>query len=161
MDPMSLMMSSFRLVLMTSRGNAFCSANQGEPGLVANCLACSLIGVIHGMKLRVSGEPQKQNVQKLLGTTPEITQACQCPSLKVDRGYDGEHLLEDPLLAKFDTGAICNKASRNPFLSNRQIDEQKGKWKVDKKLKEHVEWHSGRYKLYSDLIRRCLEEVKD
>ena len=70
------------------------------------------------MRLRVSGESQQQNVQTLLGTNLEITQAGHHPSLKVDRGYSSEQLLADPLLAKFDTGAICNKSSKNPVVSS-------------------------------------------
>ena len=85
-------------------------------GPSADCLACSLVGVLLGMRLRVSGELQKQNVQKLLGTTPEITRSGHRPSLKVDRGYGSEQLIADPSLSKFDTVAICNKASRNPFI---------------------------------------------
>ena len=100
-------------------------------------------------------------MQKLLGTTPETTQARHRPSLKVDRRYGGKQLLEDPSLAKFETGAICNKASRNLFLSSGQIDEKKCKWKVNKKLKEDIERHSGRSKFDYDFIGRCLEEVKD
>ena len=56
---------------------------QGKAGTedpAANCFACSLIVVILGMRLRVSEESQKQNVQKLLGTTQEITQAGHRPS---------------------------------------------------------------------------------
>ena len=73
----------------------------GTEGPISDCLACSLIGVILGMKLRVSGESQQQNVQTLLGTNLEITQTGHHPSLKVDRGYSSEQLLADPLLAKF------------------------------------------------------------
>ena len=57
----------------------------GTEGPIADCFAYSLIGVLLEMRLQVSGELQKQNVQNLLKTTPEITQAGHHPSLKVDR----------------------------------------------------------------------------
>ena len=76
------------------------------------------------------------NVQTLLDTPLEIMQAGQLPPLKVDRRYGSEQLLADLLLANSDIGAICNKASGNPFLSSMQMDEQKGKWKVKKRIQK-------------------------
>ena len=133
----------------------------GTGGPIAHCLACSLIGVLLKMRLRVAGEPQKQNVQTLLGTTLAITKDGHHPSLKVDRGYGSEQLLADPSLVKFDTGAVCNTASRNHFLSSMPMDEQKGKWKVNKKFKTGTEPDSGRYELDYGLMVRCLYQYKN
>ena len=58
----------------------------GKDGPVSDCLAEALVGVLLGMRLRASGESQRENVKKLIDTVPPITQALHQPSMKIDRG---------------------------------------------------------------------------
>ena len=53
----------------------------GTDGPIANCLACLLVRVLLGLRLRVSDESHNQNVQTLLGNNPEIAHAGHHTSL--------------------------------------------------------------------------------
>ena len=77
---------------------------------------------ITGARLRITGEPQRKNVETLLSTTPTITSRdpnkkakCSC-----DRGYTDEEFLGNQNLDPYDAAAINNEAARNPFLSTEQ-----------------------------------------
>ena len=87
-----------------------------KEGPVADCLADSQIGILYGTRLRVTGEPQKDNVTELMKTVPPITQAGHHPGFASDRGYIEEKLIADPTVAQFESIGICNDASRNPFV---------------------------------------------
>ena len=58
-------------------------------------------------------------------------------------------------------GAILKKSSRNPFLSSMQMDDQKGKWKVNKKFTKETEPDFGTYEFDYGFVGRCLDKVKD
>ena len=78
-----------------------------------------------GLRLQVSGEPQKENVRELLQTAPPITtRELQRASFLCDRGYTDEEFLAQEALDSFDAVAINNKAARNPFI----LAEQKADW---------------------------------
>ena len=45
----------------------------GKEGPVADCMADSLVGTLLGVRLRVKGESQRDNMKELLGTVSPIT----------------------------------------------------------------------------------------
>ena len=59
----------------------------GKEGPVSNCLACSLTSVLYGMRLRVKGVTQEENVAALLSNLPHLTSSHDKVRLTFDRGY--------------------------------------------------------------------------
>ena len=50
--------------------NAVTDRKSGNEGLVADCVSCSQCSILFGMRLRVKGETDLQNMEKLLQTLP-------------------------------------------------------------------------------------------
>ena len=59
----------------------------GKEGPVSDCLACSLTSVLYGMRLRVKGVTQEENVAALLSNLPHLTSSHDKVRLTFDRGY--------------------------------------------------------------------------
>lgn len=75
-----------------------------------------------------------------------------------DRGYINEEMLTSPHLASFHSIGICNDASRNPFLTQERVDDQKAKWKASKKMRMDDEENpdSGRTVFNDLLMEKCI-----
>eukprot|EP00984_Skeletonema_dohrnii_P027846 scaffold17539_cov76-Skeletonema_dohrnii-CCMP3373.AAC.1 len=104
----------------------------GNEGTIADQVSDSNVGFLLGSRLRVSGEPQKDNVSKLMKTLPIITQRSDCPGIGFDRGYTKEVEVVRPPIDQYEVIAICNTASRSPFVFKEDADEVEKSWR-DKK----------------------------
>ena len=94
---------------------AYTVRKAGKDGPISDAMAESMICLLLGMRLRVTGESQRDNVAELLKTAPAVTYQCHHPKFATDRGYTNEALITEGGLERFDVTAICNAAARNPF----------------------------------------------
>ena len=78
------------------------------------------------MRLRITGESQRENVKKLLGTVPPIIPTGYEPAMKMDRGYGIEQQIVKPHVAQFEIMTICSMfGSWQPFVSQHSVDDHK------------------------------------
>ena len=102
---------------------AYTMRKAGKDGPIADAMADSMICLLLGMRLRVTGESQRDNVTELLKTAPVVTDQTHHPRFTTDRGYTSEVMVADTSLEPFDVTAICNSAARNPFFSIDTFNE--------------------------------------
>ena len=97
-------------------GKAFSDRKAGKNGPIADAMADSMVCMLLGLRMRIPGESQKQNVQALLSTVPITTNRGKRARFSTDRGYTTEEMLAHKSLDAFDVTAINNSAARNPFF---------------------------------------------
>ena len=91
----------------------------GKEGPVADCMACSLLGIMYGMKLRSSGVSQVDNVVALASSIPKINQNV---SLTFDRGYGKRSFSETMISRGFNISTFASTTgSRHPFVSPEEV----------------------------------------
>ena len=95
----------------------------GKDGPISDAMADSVICLLLGMRLRVTGELQKDNVIELLKTARTVTDRSHHPSFSTDRGYTNKEMIADNSLKKYDVTAICNAAARNTFYPMSVYDD--------------------------------------
>lgn len=101
----------------------------GKDGPVADCVGCGMTAMVLGMRLRVKGEAQEDNVTKLLSTLPEITSAEQSLRVHFDRGYGKMQLVLFIASRLYDISTIASKTgSRHPFILYAEYEAQEKRW---------------------------------
>jgi hypothetical protein len=81
-------------------GSCACDVNQarhthslrkaGKDGVVADCFACAHTGIMFGMRLRVLGKSDQNNVLELCKCPPILSSQNHNVGLKIDRGFGGK-----------------------------------------------------------------------
>ena len=98
---------------------AVSNRKSGKEGPVADCMACSILEIVYGMKLRSSGVSQVDNVVALVSAVPKINQNV---SLTFDRGYGKRSFSETMISRGFNISTFASTAgSRHPFVSPEEV----------------------------------------
>ena len=114
------------------------------------------------MRLRVAGQPPKDNVTELMKTVPPITQAGHHPEFALDRGYIEEKLIADPAVALFKSVGICNDASCNPYVAEERVKDQKKKYSNKTQEPADLEDPDNERTIFdSNLMEKCTEVFED
>jgi len=100
----------------------------GKEGPVSDCVSDSLTSVLCGMRLRVKGESQTENVKELLRTLPPLG-ANDNVRLCFDRGYGKMPFIEETSAFKFNvTTVAATVGSRHPFITEEECDRLVATW---------------------------------
>ena len=104
----------------------------GKDGPVADCVADSLLSIVLGMRLRVKGEKQQENVENLLDTLPKLTSTEHSVEIAADRGYAKLPFVMTVLKMGYEISTIANLVgSRHPFLLTEDVEALKTKWSAN------------------------------
>ena len=79
---------------------AVSNRKSGKEWPVADCMACSILEIVYGMKLRSSGVSQVDNVVALVSAVPKINQNV---SLTFDCGY-GKRSFNETMINRSEDG---------------------------------------------------------
>ena len=97
----------------------------GKEGPVSDCVSCSLLDIMYGMRLRTSSVKQKDNVMDLIGNLPDVRQKV---NVTFDRGYGKRDVVDAFTSRGFDvTTFAATVGSRHPFLSATEVDNYKSR----------------------------------
>ena len=139
----------------------------GKEGPVSDCLACSLTSVLYGMRLRVKGVTQEENVAALLSNLPHLTSSHDKVRLTFDRGYGKMPFVETN--AKKITGStVANTiGSRHPFIpveeSTKFINQCQSKGEsqsqIAAKIALYRDWIVDEYDMMGSEIRIATKKV--
>ena len=147
---------------------AFSNRKSGKDGPVSDAMADSMICLLLGMRLRVTGETQRDNVAELLKTAPAVTDQSHHPKFATDRGYTNEAMITENGLDRFDVTAICNAAARNPFFPIDMYNEWIEKCREKKyfQVRNHIVTYISCLSTFqlihficSSITFRCLSKV--
>ena len=116
------------------------------------------------MRLRITGEPQRENVRQLLHTLPTVTvRRAKRARFSCDRGYTNEEFIADDNLEPYDAISINNSAARNPFISSSAVED----WTEACRKKKHFQLRdsddrpikdgNGMIKLDSVKMKECTD----
>ena len=143
---------------------AYSDRKAGKNGPVADCLADSMICMLLGIRLRVTGEPQRDNVKELMKTVPPVTNRAQRPGFSCDRGYTNEEMLGEEFLDPYDAVSINNKSARNPFFAKAEFDDWHEKCRgrkpfqlLDSEGRPMKDPTTGKTMLNQDTMKTCTD----
>ena len=106
----------------------------GKEGPVADCIACSFTSVLYGLRLRVKGETQAQNVRDLLNTVTTIKSQHENIMLTFDQGYGKLSFIDTMTQLKFNVNTIATTVgSRYLFILMEELKKYE-KFLFEKKL---------------------------
>ena len=106
---------------------------KGKEGPVTDCVACSLSNVIFGIRLRLVGDKQVENVYKLLEHLPKLVTPNECITLTFDRGYGKLHFIQQVSLSNYQIQTIApDQGSHHPFLVHTLVGKKIKEWKKRK-----------------------------
>jgi hypothetical protein len=95
----------------------------GKEGPVADCVSCSVTNMLYGVRLRVKGERQSDNVEELMKTlrNPQRKQRCT-----FDRGYGKMDFVRLMVELGFEIATFATTiGSRHPFIPKLEADAYK------------------------------------
>ena len=96
----------------------------GKEGPVADCIACSQTSVIFGMRLRVQGDKEEQNVSELLKCLPSSEGLQRKMTITFDRGYGKMNFVKSVSALGANVLTIAaTVGSRHPFITDEEIKE--------------------------------------
>ena len=93
----------------------------GKEGPVVDCVSCYFTSVLFGLRLRVKGESQEQNIEKLIETLPKLTSIHDKVTLTFDRGYGKLKFVNTNASKNFDINTIATVGSRHPFIPPEEV----------------------------------------
>ena len=97
----------------------------GKEGPVSDCVSCSLLDIMYGMRLRTSSISQKDNVMDLIGNLPVVHQNV---NVTFDRGYGKRDVIDGITARGFNvTTFAAAMGSRHPFLSENDVNNYKSR----------------------------------
>ena len=84
---------------------------------MSDCVACFITNILFGMRLRVKGESQEENVACLLNTIPKITNTSKALCITFDRAYGKMSFVDSIYKNKYEVSTISNTiGARHPFI---------------------------------------------
>ena len=127
----------------------------GGEGPVSDCIADSCVNTMLGMRLRIKGESQLDNVKELMGTLPTITSLYHTLRLCFDRGYGKMAFLHETAKKNYNMATVANSiGSRHPFLPPTLVDSKTSEWRGKQVSKEEI---SRRIDVFKDYILESTE----
>ena len=119
-------------------GKSLSNRKAAKEGPVADCVSCALTSVLFGMRLRVKGETEPNNMNELLGTLPLKKQNASKNNscLTMDRGYGKIKNIAVADSFGYDVYSFAaTRGSNHPIIALSELQAYKKEWekKVAKK----------------------------
>ena len=102
---------------------------QGKEGSVVNCIACSLTSITLGMRLRLKGDTQENNVIQIMANLPSIGKPSHSTTVSFDRGYGKFKFLQNISKLNYNVIKIAPTFGyHHPFVLQSKVDIYCTKW---------------------------------
>ncbi|KAL7502175.1 hypothetical protein ACHAXN_000579, partial [Cyclotella atomus] len=89
----------------------------GRDGPCADAIACSHVGILYGMRLRLSDCSGMENISKLIERLPDVKSLDNDVAIKFDRGYGKEKILGSVGAKGYKMSTIaCESGSQHPYI---------------------------------------------
>ena len=127
----------------------------GGEGPVYDCIADSCVNTMLGMRLRIKGESQLDNVKQLMGTLPTITSLYHALRLCFDCGYGKMAFLHETAKKNYNMATVANSIrSRHPFLLPTLVASKTIEWRGKYVSEEEI---NQRINVFKDYILESTE----